>query len=145
MPSQQGTFMSRPQNKHEMFAGIDSQLKLNAESIKTFCMEICGGDTDTIAELVQMYLVSLDELTGQISASLASGDLPLLRRASHTLKSSTRVFGGEALAHTCEQMEQAALSADLSQAPALLMKIQSQREVMHQQLIVEIDFMLSTL
>ena len=55
-------------------------------------------------------------LTHQLRDSLASGDAPAFRRASHTLKSSLRLFGAHAAADQAWQLEQLGKEGDLQTA-----------------------------
>lgn len=118
---------------------VDLPLVLDHGTLDTFTNDICGGDLDTIMDLVEVYLQSLDELTRQMSSALDAGDYPVLRRAAHSLKSSSRVFGAEALAKNCEQLEKAALSGEVANAPALIQRIVKQSQQMRRLLVAEFD------
>ncbi|MBI5611158.1 MAG: Hpt domain-containing protein [Deltaproteobacteria bacterium] len=66
-------------------------------------------DHDVVAwdELVNTQIANGARLADEVRRALASADWELLGRASHTLKSSSALFGARDLAHTCQQVEAA--------------------------------------
>ncbi len=110
---------------------------LDVESIQLFYTQICDSDEGVVAELTGLYLKSLDTLVAEMQEAVHQADPVLLRRAAHTLKSSSRIFGAEQLSFNCAQLEEVAVSKALIQAPPLLVKIIAQALQMHELLPLE--------
>lgn len=113
-------------------SGVNTSLVLDAETIRVFCIDICDGNPEIVDELVGMYLKSLDDLSVQMESALHAGDYQLLRRAAHSLKSSSRVFGAELLSANCERLEEMAHTRVLDGAAELIEQIAEQGQQMHQ-------------
>jgi HPt (histidine-containing phosphotransfer) domain-containing protein len=119
--------------------GIDRPLILDRGSLDTFMNDICGGNLDTISDLVQIYLQSLDDLLEEMVAAWKTEDHVILRRSAHSLKSSSRIFGADLLAENCERLEKAVLAGELANAPTLIDRIVKQGQQMHHLLVIEFD------
>jgi len=74
-------------------------------------LETVGGDHAFLAELIETYLADSPALLDDMRGALASGDRVALRRAAHTLKSTSASLGALALAATCRELEAAAADA----------------------------------
>lgn len=75
----------------------------------TAALDAAGDDADLLEELVGVFLEESPMLMQQIQEGLAVSDSPLVRRASHTLKGSLRIFeasGGVDLAFQLEKLGQ---------------------------------------
>jgi HPt (histidine-containing phosphotransfer) domain-containing protein len=118
-------------------ADTDPPLVLDRGLLDTFSNEICGGNIEIIDDLVEIYLQSLDDLIGQIVSAWNREDYIILRRAAHSLKSSSRIFGAHLLAENCEILEKAALTGELADAPMLIEHLEKQRQQMHLLLATE--------
>ena len=68
------------------------------------------GDRDEAFErdLVEEFLSGQDALVNDLASAWADGDLPLLRRSAHTLKSQAAMFGAVGLVDLCRTLENAA-------------------------------------
>jgi histidine phosphotransfer protein HptB len=117
--------------------GVDLPLVLDRGSLEIFSHDICEGNLDLIIDLVRIYLQSLDDLIGEMVSACRTEDPITLRRAAHSLKSSSRIFGADLLAENCERMEKAALTGELANAPMLLQCIVAQGQEMHHLLGIE--------
>ena len=62
------------------------------------------GDEE-VAELFTTFQTSCTELSAELQAALAAGDVDVVRRCAHTAKSSARVMGFLALGHFAERIE----------------------------------------
>jgi len=60
---------------------------------------------EIVEELVGDLKREGQELVDAILSSFQNEDLPLLQRASHTLKSSTRIFGGVQISNQSAEIE----------------------------------------
>lgn len=67
--------------------------------------DLLDHDVQAWDELVNTQIVNGARLADEVRRALASSDWELLGRASHTLKSSSALFGARDLAHTCRQVE----------------------------------------
>jgi HPt (histidine-containing phosphotransfer) domain-containing protein len=69
-----------------------------------------GGEDDPglLAELIDIFLQDAPQRMSEISNGLKCGDLKIVERAAHTLKSSSANIGALGLSSVCRQMEQIA-------------------------------------
>jgi HPt (histidine-containing phosphotransfer) domain-containing protein len=79
-------------------------------------LETVGGDRAFLAELIETYLADSPGLLDEMRVALTADDRVALRRAAHTLKSTSSSLGALELAATCRELEGAASDA----APAEL-------------------------
>lgn len=81
-----------------------------------------GGDEAFLAELIGSYLADSPPLLDAMRAAAAAGDVVALRRAAHTLKSTSASLGALRLSGVCREVEGAAsaerVRADLVEAAA---------------------------
>ena len=73
-------------------------------------------DPSFLDGLVTEFLTDADRLSAQLSVALSTADLPTARRAAHTLKSSSAMFGAKNLSARCEAIERLAAEDDLDGA-----------------------------
>lgn len=80
-----------------------------------------GGEDDPglIAELIEIYLADAPQRLQEISKGLDSGDLKVVERAAHTLKSSSANIGATGLSRICNEMEEIARQRKLDAIPPL--------------------------
>jgi HPt (histidine-containing phosphotransfer) domain-containing protein len=64
-----------------------------------------AGDRDFVAELVDTFLREGPALVETLRGALQDEDAQQLRRAAHTLKSNSQVFGAQGLAALCQEVE----------------------------------------
>ncbi len=81
-------------------------------------LETVGNDREFLAELIETYLADSPNLFAELRAGLASGDGVSVRRAAHTLKSTSASFGATHLAALGREMEAAADAGDLAAVAA---------------------------
>jgi HPt (histidine-containing phosphotransfer) domain-containing protein len=82
--------------------------------------EMAGGDREFIAELIDTWI---SDATGQIAVierALVEGDANTLRRAAHTLKSTSQSLGASQLAGACAEIEAHARDGRIDAISALL-------------------------
>lgn len=86
-------------------------ITLNASEIisltefEQFLEEVCVGEMEIVEELVGDLKREGQELVDTILSSFKNEDLPLLQRAAHTLKSSTKIFGGVQISNQSAEIE----------------------------------------
>jgi HPt (histidine-containing phosphotransfer) domain-containing protein len=68
-------------------------------------LDLIGGDTGSLAELIESFLDESPLLLDQLQQAAGAGDRMGLGRAAHTLKSSARDFGAVQLSSSCEMLE----------------------------------------
>jgi signal transduction histidine kinase/DNA-binding response OmpR family regulator/HPt (histidine-containing phosphotransfer) domain-containing protein len=71
----------------------------------TKLLELVGGSKTDLAELIRSFLEETPSLLLNLRRALENGDVELLRRAAHTLKSSARDFGATRLSELGQQLE----------------------------------------
>ncbi len=81
-----------------------------------------GGDDEPglLTELIEMYLVDAPARLHDVEAGLASGDIKLVERASHTLKSSSANIGAMNLSELAKRIEEFARNQDRASITPLL-------------------------
>ncbi len=67
--------------------------------------KLVGEDDAALHELVQSFLDETPPLLAELHRAVETGDMGLLRRAAHTLKSSSLDFGAVDLSELCRQLE----------------------------------------
>ncbi|HEY9744175.1 MAG TPA: response regulator, partial [Coleofasciculaceae cyanobacterium] len=78
---------------------------LDAKELEAF-LEMVGEKADEIlVEMIDCYLEDAPKLLQAIAQAFDRGDAITLRRAAHTLKSSSATFGAKDLSHLCRQLE----------------------------------------
>ncbi|HXX60986.1 MAG TPA: Hpt domain-containing protein [Candidatus Sulfotelmatobacter sp.] len=82
------------------------------EAILGNLLETVGGDRTFLAELVEAYLADSPALVQAMRTGLATDDRTVLRRAAHTLKSTSASMGAIAFAAMCREVETNALEAE---------------------------------
>ena len=81
-----------------------------------------GGDDDPslFIEVIELYLDDARTHVTNLRAALSTGDLRLLERAAHTLKSSSANVGALAFSRLCLELEQAVRAERLQSTPGLV-------------------------
>lgn len=74
-----------------------------------------GDDDEILADILQSFVVELDPLLLRLSVGARDQDMVALRQAAHTLKSSCRDLGDEALARLCADLEDSARKGSVDQ------------------------------
>ena len=67
--------------------------------------EMVGGDTEFVSDLIDTFLDQAPQMLADMHQGLASGDVVLLRRAAHSLKSNSAEFGARDLHALCQEIE----------------------------------------
>ncbi|MCB1123582.1 MAG: Hpt domain-containing protein [Verrucomicrobiae bacterium] len=81
---------------------------LNRADFEQFFEEVCVGEAEILEELASDIKREGQELVDSILSSFKSEDLVVLQRSAHTLKSSTRIFGGVLISQQAADIEKLA-------------------------------------
>jgi CheY-like chemotaxis protein/HPt (histidine-containing phosphotransfer) domain-containing protein len=87
--------------------------------------DLVGDDPAFLRELVDSALEDAPALLAEMRRALDAGDATTLRRAAHTLKSTSAQFGATAFAALCKQVEALMAAEPPSAAAALVAQIES--------------------
>lgn len=87
-------------------------IPLQAETIRKFVVDACGGDREIVLQMVDFFLHSAENLYKEMESGLAAADFPTARRAAHSLKTSSRMFSAESLAALCAEAEELAINEE---------------------------------
>ena len=81
---------------------------LNRAEFQQFFEEVCVEEVEILEELVADLHREGQSLVDSILSAFKSEDLALLQRSAHTLKSSTRIFGGALISLQSAEIERLA-------------------------------------
>jgi HPt (histidine-containing phosphotransfer) domain-containing protein len=115
------------------------QLELDHEAITIFYIDVCEGKPEIIRELIEIYMISLDEMTRDLVLAQEEKDTKLLRRIAHSLKSSSQIFGAKQLSADCEILEELARTENLADTGLFVERIINHRQQMHHLLRMELE------
>ena len=92
--------------------------------------ELGNGDEDfsdrlLIVQLMSVYLNNLPERMKELTTAMQNSDAPIIERAAHTLKSSSRLIGLVSLADDCQILEDIGFSKKLDDAQEVFNRIES--------------------
>lgn len=81
-----------------------------------------GGSDDPglLAELIDLFLSDAPARLREVEVGLAKGDITLVQRAAHTLKSSSANIGAMTLSGICRRIEELARKQDCTGIQSLL-------------------------
>jgi signal transduction histidine kinase/DNA-binding response OmpR family regulator len=91
-------------------------------------LKMIGDDKVGLAELIRSFLEETPPLLANLRRALETGDVELLRRAAHTLKSSARDFGGMRLSQLSRQLEVMGQEKELTGAAELVAQAEAAYE-----------------
>jgi len=83
-------------------------------------------DSATLVELLDAYLDDSPQLIEQMRAGLVAGDIDLVRRAAHSLKSNSASLGANRLANVTRELEMIAKSGTLDGAAPKLAAVEAE-------------------
>lgn len=108
-------YVAKPVRPHELYAAVEgggpnAEAGLLAPADSPFewdaALESVGGDEAMLRDLAEMFFTECPKLMQQIREHIAGADGPELRRAAHTLKGSSHVFGAEEAADAAQRLEE---------------------------------------
>ena len=90
-----------------MITGNSTEI-LNRAEFQQFFEEVCIEEIEILEELIGDLQREGKELVDAILSAFKSEDLAVLQRVAHTLKSSTRIFGGALISLQSAEIEKLA-------------------------------------
>ena len=79
-----------------------------------------GGNTETLASLVDSYLEETPHYIASMREALEFGDIDRFRRIAHNLKGLSATFGAMKLSTICEQIEELSTNGSLESVESLI-------------------------
>ncbi|HET9777062.1 MAG TPA: Hpt domain-containing protein [Gemmatimonadaceae bacterium] len=86
--------------------------------------EIAGGDSGFVSEMIDAFLVEASDLLKMMRDAVAHEDATVLRRAAHSLKSSSAMFGVTTVAERCRRLEELSKAEWFAGADVLIAECQ---------------------
>jgi CheY-like chemotaxis protein len=134
-------YVSKPIRSQELFDAIERVLAQgvsrpeNSEPTAPSAIELevidwtealaaVKGDVGLLKQLIEAFLKECPQRLEESRKALAAGDTVTLRRAAHTLKSSSRYFGARETWQRAERLETLAKTGQLAEAAALLAELE---------------------
>lgn len=88
--------------------------------------ELGGTDEpDLFVEIVDLFIQDAEQQVTHLQGALASGDIRLVERIAHTLKSSSANVGALRFSKLCFELEQLGRAAKVEEAAALVRDVSS--------------------
>lgn len=109
-------------------SAIAPETVLDTEAMEALKEEL-GHDLELIQELIECYLEDSPQLIQTLQNALQSHDLVTLKRAAHTLKSSSATLGAIAFANLCERLEKRATGHTKEEISCLVAQIALEYEI----------------
>ncbi|MCA9147776.1 MAG: response regulator [Planctomycetales bacterium] len=82
------------------------------------------GDVELLSDVIQVFLEERPGLLRSLLESIAAADAPTLRRAAHTIKGSTRIFGDERVTELSKALEDRGANGDFTDVVPLAEQLQ---------------------
>jgi HPt (histidine-containing phosphotransfer) domain-containing protein len=86
------------------------------------------GQPDLLTKIIDTYLDTARDLVDALCRSLCDGDIEVLGRSAHTLKSSAASLGAMRVSDLCRQLEDDVRAGHLDSAARLIADIQREHE-----------------
>jgi CheY-like chemotaxis protein/HPt (histidine-containing phosphotransfer) domain-containing protein len=83
-------------------------------------------EPDPVPELIQLFLQDAPQRLAALDDAVARTEASGVREAAHSLKGSSNNIGARRLAHLCDELEQKARKADLTDAPGQIAMIREE-------------------
>jgi len=99
---------------------------INHDALHRFQAMMGDDAPSALAELIDGYLDDASRLLAEIHQALATDNPSTLQRAAHTLKSNSALFGAEALAGLCQEVELMGRSGTLNGAREKVAQIEAE-------------------
>lgn len=122
----------------EKFDFASDELVLDLGALQAI-REMAGEDGDFVLNnIIQMYLETTPPYLQQIETAIATGDADSLRRATHSLGSSSATLGAINFAKLCKELENLARSGSITPAENLFFPLQTEYETVKRALTLQL-------
>ncbi|RME62917.1 MAG: response regulator, partial [Caldilineae bacterium] len=78
---------------------------INMTTLRNLEADLGGPETGLLEELIADFLRDAPQIINQMKAALAADEAAALQRAAHTLKSTSKILGADALSQRCAALE----------------------------------------
>ena len=128
-------YLTKPFKAHDLFAVVEGRPDVASTPVpaassppsqdapvdlETFRREMREvGVEDAVDGILDVFVQAADERIAAVTAALAAGSAPAIKRAAHAFKSSAGTIGAKRLAASLDQMEEAAAAGDIALARGL--------------------------
>ena len=102
-------------------------------------LDLIGDDPADLSELIELFAEEAPALVGQLRGSVEASDIDVMRRASHTLKSSARDLGALQLASLCEALEHRCRNGDVADVSDAVSAIEAAEAVARECLLALLE------
>jgi CheY-like chemotaxis protein len=107
--------------------------------LRSLASMVAEDDAEYMKELLNDYLTDAERLRGEINEAVETANLLSLRQASHSLKSTSAMFGAQKLSNLCSELEQAAIEEDLPAAQVRMNDFDQVLEAVHTSLVQMVE------
>ncbi|AFY39294.1 Hpt domain protein [[Leptolyngbya] sp. PCC 7376] len=97
---------------------------IDEQKWQSFISHVANGNSEFIVELIDEYLVQLNDTLQQIEQAIAIEDFAQVRSCAHMLKGSSPSLGGVQLGELFAKLEAAAKLSDLPQLRQYFSKVE---------------------
>jgi len=116
-------------------SGMDTVDETVLENIRTLQRE---GNSDLLKRVIEAYLKEATGLLQALREAVERADGEALRKAAHSLKSSSANVGAQRLSSLCKELETMGQEKSVQQAASLLSKTILEYEVVQKSLNIEL-------
>lgn len=100
---------------------------LDSTALETL-LRVVGGEPALLGELIDSFLEETPPLVANLRQALEQGGAAELRRAAHTIKSSSNDFGATTLAELCQELETMGKAGTWDGAAELVAQVEKEYE-----------------
>ena len=115
-----------PEKEVEQIAGELLNTAIDPTVFQEFQLKMGAGSQHGVVPLIQDYLVEAQQLLENLQQAIARSNTENVRRAAHSLKSSSMLFGAMRLAELCKTMELDANDHHAEHGTGLITKIETE-------------------
>ncbi|MBM3883864.1 MAG: response regulator, partial [Verrucomicrobia bacterium] len=116
----------RPTSPTALPTRTTATASLDLSAVRALCGPAATGESDSLAELIELYLRDAQAQCDQMERGLAEGKAQVVQAAAHSLKGSSSNLGALPLAGCCAELEQRAKAGRLTDCPAILDKVRAE-------------------
>jgi HPt (histidine-containing phosphotransfer) domain-containing protein len=88
--------------------------------------DMIGGDTEFFADLIDTFIADAPRMLADMRQGMEGGDVALLHRAAHSLKSNSADFGALTLSELCRELEARGKDGVLAGAAELIERVEAE-------------------